>query len=477
MIVSKRTSLLFQPVSNDLRDSKKSPTITTVDQARDYIKDCGVVNKQQANNLRDRLEDVLLAEKFSGESRKLVLSALDEMSNRLPEEHELTGKMTFPLSKSFLRDVKFVLDKKRDVQDVAKSYVESLGQSGAARVAVLQKSKCTQMLLEESIAQHFNKGEPTYVRTFRFAHDKEAVEGYGAEGKTPAKRELDTLTNKITGIDVVMTPSSILQSEVKAKTISQMEEPHGLKWKGLPSAIYVPEKMPKPIRSNLYERHGFGDVHSFASNKGFGEEYAKLSPQLSHAEKLKLIESKLWVHMKSDSARRNSNFLHSIEDMVKEMKALQINRPNTPMRHNEFCARLEAWDARALEIGKSIPIAIASLIEFNIEMSALAKTLEYDGTDSKTFNDFLERQMSWESSSIYHDIKTTNKKIAELDEKEKNIVLADICWKLRRGVSLCTYEFNVHGSSIRALSMKDFSFEDIQSGIEKFLSTKLLHQP
>ncbi len=37
MIVSKRTSLLFQPISNDLRDSKKSPTITTVDQARDYI--------------------------------------------------------------------------------------------------------------------------------------------------------------------------------------------------------------------------------------------------------------------------------------------------------------------------------------------------------------------------------------------------------------------------------------------------------
>lgn len=477
MFISKRSQYSPQLLSSRPINSEKKTVITTVDQARDYINVCGVRNKRHATHFRHQLETMPSTEKFSADSRTLVLAALDELKDNLPDTLELGGENESPLSETFLKEMKFILNKKRDIQSVAQSYVNDRDRSGNAKATALQKSTLTQAVLEDSVAQHFNTGAPVYVRTLRFTHDKEALEGYGASGKTPAKRELDTLRNSITGIDVVMTPSSILQADVKARTISQMEEPHRPKWKGLPSAIYMPQKTPDSVRPVFHERPGFGDVHSFASNKGFDEEYSKLSPSLSHAEKLKLIESKLWVHTKPDPARRHANFLHSIEDMVNEMKTLQAHKPSSELRHNEFCARLEAWDARALEIGESVPVAIASLIEFNIEMHALAKTLEHDGINFETLNGFLERQMSWGTGNVYHDVKNTNDKMATLDKREKERLLTDICQKLRQGVSLCTYEFNDYGSSIRALSLKEFSFEDIQSGIEKFLATKLVHLP
>ena len=339
------------------------------------------------------------------------------------------------------------------------------------------KSNLIQRAQDEDISSRFSKGEPALVRTLRYRNDTEATKDFGVAGKTPAKREADTLANRITGKDIVIIPSSVVISDVKANTMSLMEVPHRPKWKGLPSLIALPASGQAEGLTQISKRLGFGDIHTHGSSKGFDNEYADASPLLSHAEKLQLLERKARRYMKADPDRQSYEFSHSLEELVESMRTLQSKRPGQVLRHNEYCAKLELWDMRALEAGKSPPMAIATLLEFNLEMSDMARELAHEGSGGPRLTEFLGRQMSWSESGTVKDLASTLQSLHLVSTEERERILNSISSHLRKGISLCTYEHEAEGSKIRALSLKDFTAGDILAGLELFLSTKLLHLP
>lgn len=76
---------------------------------------------------------------------------------------------------------------------------------------LIDKSSVKQLLLKRNsdAAEEYGKGKPLMIRSLRFSSPGEVHGKIGAEGKTPAKREVDTICNKSTLHDIVMTPASL----------------------------------------------------------------------------------------------------------------------------------------------------------------------------------------------------------------------------------------------------------------------------
>ncbi|PPT91084.1 avirulence protein [Xanthomonas arboricola pv. arracaciae] len=372
-----------------------------------------------------------------------------------------------------------VIEKKKIVQKVAQLYSQ-MGKvaNPSGLKGIINESSVKDLLADKKseISRDYADGKPLMVRGLRFSHDLEATDSFGSAGKTPAKREVDTLCNNSTAFDIVMTPFSIINAKAKGATISEMKSPHRPKWKGLPSVLYktaASDDLPDYAKA----RPGFGDVHSFNSNKAFNSEFARACNSLSHAEKMRLIENNLKSYIKHDPDRDSNDFHHSLNELVEAQCILQSKKPGAILRHNEYCAKLELWDAKAIEIGESRPVAVATLIEFNIEMLFAARYIEDEGYDGKLISDFLERQLSWLGQNAALDKEATLKKLWALSFHERKTIAEKVCEALRQGVSLCIYEKNREGSRIRELSLLDFNAYDIMRGIELFLSSKLLQPP
>ncbi|MGP3509055.1 AvrBs1/Avra family type III secretion system effector [Paracidovorax citrulli] len=371
-----------------------------------------------------------------------------------------------------------MLEKKRQVQDVARIYSKA---STAAAQGVSVHRAADPVLPRvtrgaEMLQERFANGEAAMIRTLRFSCDQEATEHFGGSGKTPAKREVDTLANRVLERDIVMTPSCVIAPDAQGSMVSIMERRHRPKWKGLPSLVYLPEQASwGSHHPQLHRRTGFGDIHSFSSNKGFDEEYAKAAPQLSQAARLEMLERKSRPFMKQIPDRPSEGFSHSPQELAREMRMLQAGRPGEILHHNEYCAKLELWDARALEAGASPAVAIATMVEFNLEMSAMARELESEGIDGHALNAFLARQMSWSPDGAVRDLDSTLESLQDIDARERQQILEGICEQLREGISLCTYRFQDQGSRIRTLGSQDFSAEDILQGLRLFLSSKVQH--
>ncbi|APP82161.1 AvrBs1/Avra family type III secretion system effector [Xanthomonas hortorum] len=372
-----------------------------------------------------------------------------------------------------------VIEKKKIVQKVAELY-NKMGKVGnfSALEEIINESSVKDLLVNDKseISRDYADGKPLMVRSLRFSHDREATNSFGSAGKTPAKREIDTLCNNSTAFDIVMTPFSIINAKAKGATISEMKVPHRPKWKGLPSVLYKATAV-GDLPEYAKARPGFGDVHSFNSNKAFNSEFARVCNLLSHAEKMGLIENSLKHYIKPDPDRNSYDFHHSLDDLVDAQCMLQSRKPGSILRHNEYCAKLELWDAKAIEVGESRSVAVATLIEFNIEMLSAARYIEDEGYDGKLISDFLERQLSWLGQNAALGKEDTLKKLSGLSFHERKTVAEKVCEALRQGVSLCIYEKNKEGSRIRELSLLDFNAYDIMRGIELFLSSKLLQPP
>lgn len=136
--------------------------------------------------------------------------------------------------------------------------------------------------------------------------------------------------------------------------------------------------------------------------------------------------------------------------------------------------KIELWDAKAVAIGESRPLAVSTLIEFNLEMLSIAREISTEGHENKLVSEFLERQLSWLGPQAALDKKSTLKRVSALPIKQRESIANDIILLLRRGVSLCTYAKNITGSHIREISLLDFSAEEIVEGINIFLSSKFL---
>ncbi|CAE6778128.1 hypothetical protein CFBP6600_23110 [Xanthomonas arboricola pv. corylina] len=328
--------------------------------------------------------------------------------------------------------------------------------------------------VNSGISEEYDQGKSLMIRSLRFSNPQEMTIGFGAEGKTPAKREIDIVCNRSTQYDIVMTPSSLISKDVRLNLISELPRSKDKqKYKGLPSVIYG-ESSSSNIFDSLASRSGFGDVHSFKSNNGFNSEYSNVSESLSHAEKLGLIERNLTPYIRDDPDRSSCHFVHSVDELATAQSILQSKRPLSNLRHNEFCTKIELWDAKAVAIGESRPLAVSTLIEFNLEMLSIAREISTEGHENKLVSEFLERQLSWLGPQAALDKKSTLKRVSALPIKQRESIANDIILLLRRGVSLCTYAKNITGSHIREISLLDFSAEEIVEGINIFLSSKFL---
>ncbi|NMI54178.1 avirulence protein [Xanthomonas hortorum pv. taraxaci] len=325
------------------------------------------------------------------------------------------------------------------------------------------------------IAEEYGEGNPLMIRSLRFSNPQEVTSKLGAEGKTPAKREVDTICNKSTLHDIVMTPASLVKKEVRMNLISEVPRAKDKqKYRGLPSVVYG-QSSRRSESDYLTSRNGFGDVHSFKSNNAFNSDYEKICGSLSHAEKLGLIERNLTPFIRHDPDRISTDFVHSIEELAEHQMLLQSRKPASALRHNEYCTKLELWDAKAIAVGESRALAVATLIEFNLEMLSIAQEIDDDGHKSKMVADFIERQLSWLGPQTALDSKSTLERVSAVTIQEREFIANEISRSLRQGVSLCTYDKDEAGSHIREMSLLDFRVEEIIEGISIFISSKLLH--
>ncbi|PPU17840.1 avirulence protein [Xanthomonas arboricola pv. guizotiae] len=373
-----------------------------------------------------------------------------------------------------------------------KALVQNLAQlqRGMAKVnnrveleALINRSSVKALLIKRNpeVAEEYGKGKPLMIRSLRLSSPQEVPSKLGAEGKTPAKREVDTICNK-SGLydksalyDIVMTPASLIKKELRMNLISEVPRPKNKqKYRGLPAVVYGQGSV-LDESDYLASRNGFGDVHSFKSNNAFNSDYEKKYSSLSHAEKLGVIENNLIPFIRHDPNRIHPGFAHSIEELAERQMILQSKNPASTLRHNEYCTKLELWDAKAIAVGESRPLAVATLIEFNLEMLSIAQEIEDDGHKSKMVADFIERQLSWLGPEAALDKESTLERVSAVTMQERGFIANEICRSLRRGVSLCTYNRDETGSHIREMSLLDFSAEEIMEGIKIFNSSKILH--
>ncbi|MFC0155167.1 AvrBs1/Avra family type III secretion system effector [Xanthomonas dyei] len=342
---------------------------------------------------------------------------------------------------------------------------------------LIDGSSVKELLIKRNsqITEEYGKGKPLMIRSLRFSNPQEVASKFGAEGKTPAKREVDTICNKSTLHDIVMTPASLVKKEVRMNLISEVPRAKDKqKYRGLPSVVYGQSNR-RSESDYLASRNGFGDVHSFKSNNAFNSRYEKICGSLSHAEKLGLIERNLTPFIRHDPDRISNDFVHYIEELAEHQVLLQSRKPASTLRHNEYCTKLELWDAKAIAVGESRPLAVATLIEFNLEMLSIAQEIDDDGHRNKMVADFIERQLSWLGPQVALDRKSTLERVSAFSAQEREFVANEISQSLRLGVSLCTYDRDEAGSYIREMSLLDFRIEEIMEGINIFLSSKLLH--
>lgn len=370
-----------------------------------------------------------------------------------------------------------VHEKKGEVQKVAASY-EKL-RNDATIDPSLPGSEHFLFERNRTVEDSFVDGKPAFVRTLRYASDKRAV-----GGKTPAKRELDTLLNNVPGLDIVATPSTFIGAQFKASIISRAEQLDRPKWKGLPSAVFMPAA-PDPsvgqhtLQATGMRRPGFGDIYSFESSKAFDDNYLKVAPGLSHAERFSILEENSKQFIKPDLKRSREGFSHSAQELNHDLTDRQGAAPSQAMRHNEFFAKLEFWDMKAVEMGDAKDVAIATLIEFNVEMALFERSLSSEGTQGPTLTNHLQRQISWptDPSKDPLDLSSVERQLSNLDEHESKAYLDGVLDQLRDRVTLCTYQHNDAGSALHTLAFSDFSREDILAGIKRYLDTRLLHVP
>jgi hypothetical protein len=203
--------------------------------------------------------------------------------------------------------------------------------------------------------------------------------------------------------------------------------------------------------------------------------YLNLAPSLSHAERFTVLEENSKQFIKPDPLRPREGFSHSAQDLANDLYARQAAAPSRILLHNEFFSKLEIWDAKAVEIGDAKDVAIATLLEFNIEMTLLERSLSRDGANGATLTDHLRRQLAWpaDPSETPLDLDSVENRLSTLGDNEKEAYLDGVLDQLRERVTLCTYQHNETGSALHTLAFSDFSREDILAGIKRYLDARL----
>ena len=380
-----------------------------------------------------------------------------------------------------LNELNTVLDNKHEVQKLAVglSRMEATTDQQTYQAALAKNRAVFKLGADTGLESAFDNEQSLLLRTLTSNDDNEVAlraTRYGRSGKTPARREAHTLNNAVSSRNTVIVPTTLINKNVRSNTIAQLGSTRP-RWAGLPSTISQPLVSTDADVQKLHDRPGFGDIHSFESSKGFTKKFVEHSPTLSHSEQMEFLKKETDGFIKDDPFRQDKSFAGSLNELEKKLIARQEHTPAESLRHNEYCARLELWDTKAIEIGHHRDVAIATMIEFNLEMHALRRKFENEGEgiQSKNFTSHVERQLSWPTSpdTDLLDKNAVTKALNAYPSEKKEQALADILQRLKNGVTLCTYEHTESGSKIRSLAIENFSKEDVVAGIKLFLSSKL----
>ena len=381
------------------------------------------------------------------------------------------------LSAEQIRQLEEVHQSKRDVQTIAQSY--ELIKKGQPIHAGLPGSEFFLFHKNPQVEQRFSSGELAYARGLRYASNEEAHEKSAKGGKSLAKREQDALLNKVSGMTIIATPSTVISTTIRSDLISRMEQPLRPKRKGLPSVIYFEDKRSHRENSSALlqagiRRPGFGDIKPFNSTKVLiSEAFMQTAPHLSHAEKFQVVEKNAQKYLKKEP--QTQRFSHSPQQLTADLFALQKKKPKKTLKQNEFFSKLELWDAKVIEQGESIDVAIATMIEMNLAIKAQKQAFAKNGTDDRVFIEHLQRQLSWPqtASDPPKSAATVEKVLAGISAADKRDYLEHLMQHLQTGVTLGRYTLTAEGSSLQTQDFDAFHPQVIQEGIRRFLNNRL----
>ena len=293
---------------------------------------------------------------------------------------------------------------------------------------------------------------------------------------SPSEQEVVTLNNQFPGREIIITPSSVIDSRFNARIISSREDRP--KWFQMPSAVFSASTESVNAARNL---EGFGDIQSFASNKGFTREFLEQSPFLSHAQKLFEFSSQQVIRneIKEDQfGNKDREFQTSLHSLVSAVSAYfqrvvedSIDADPVTINHNEYAAKLDLWNLEGVEIGNDPGNAIASLIELQIRRHSLNMEITEQGTAHPLLTALFERISSKDENGQLRTLEQTKAKADEMSVDDKQIIMNDIQARLAKGLGLYIYDTSEAEPIFRSVTAFDLTYDDVVKGLERSVAT------
>lgn len=337
----------------------------------------------------------------------------------------------------------------------------------------------------DHVKKLFQGGTPFLARTLTKGSNNPVVSNVPTT-LTSAKVERNTLNNRLRGRNIVLTPSTMLEKDIKVSTISS--HPARPKWSKMPSVLYTAptENAPKSVGDRVTFRPSFGNVLSFASNAGFTPDFLEKmnSGDHSHAELIEQFRAqpKISSNLKADAPF--NTLPRSLSDLKKQVAAYRENQttlqragketslyPDGSVPHNEVISRLWIWDAVAVDVGQEMKAGLSTSIELQVARQALHTELEQQGTEHPMFRDFVTQQLSISDDKKPLTRTESLSRYNALTPNNRSGILEELKTRLQSPISLCRY--SPQDPSINSISEDEVSGEDVLEAINSVLSARL----
>jgi hypothetical protein len=337
--------------------------------------------------------------------------------------------------------------------------------------------------------QLFSEGQPLLARTLTKGTNDGAPSPDGSvvpRSYTPGKVERNTLNNRLRGLNILLTPSTIIQKDVNVATISS--HPDRPRWSKMPSVLYTASSEQKAEMAGKVDTYKkvFGNILSFASNNGFTADFVEKvnSGKYSHAELVDefreqpVIKANLKAPAPYDQLPQSlSEIKQQILDFQADQQDLQPGDakrklyPDGSLPHNEVIARLWLWDAAAVDVGQHTSEGLEAAIELQIARKALSVELEQRGTDHPLFTDFMSQQLSVGENNTSLPKSVVLARSEALTENDKKEILNDLKARLQRPVELCRYA--PADSTISGIGNTEMTGANVLAAMDSVLKARL----
>lgn len=331
----------------------------------------------------------------------------------------------------------------------------------------------------------FQSGTPLLARTLTKGNNDPAVTQIPSTS-TPTRVERNTLNNRLRGLNIVLTPSTMLDKDVQVSTISS--HPDRPKWSKMPSVLYTAptEKAPASTEDRLSFKPTFGNVLSFASNEGFTPDFVQKmnSGEHSHAELISEFRAQPKITSNLKAGAPFNTLPQSLSDLKKQVASYRESQtkllstgqqanlyPDGSVPHNEVIARLWIWDASAVDVGQDLNQGLNTSVELQIARSALGIELDQLGTDHPMFQDFVKQQLSLGDDRKPLTMSETQARYDALSPDDRASILQALKTRLSEPISVCRY--NPSEPSINSIAPSEITGSSMVQAVESVLSARL----